>query len=147
MICIFCETWHQYFFWKSVDRNKSWRTGASSGSQENGLISTVSYDFVLWDCTINNGKILWYLFSVIRAIKGYNFTKYFLFSRKSSYIIAQMFGYPSKDRYNLRRSGIIACCRFYMKEGNFLWLTASKTLIKTLAILIVAIKLSCEVFP
>ena len=49
-----------------------------------------------------------------------------------SNIIAQMFGYPSKNRYKLRGSGIIACYRFYITEGNLLWLTASKTLIKTL---------------
>ena len=51
-------------------------------------ISTVSRDFVLWGCTINNGKILRYLFSVIRAISSYNFTKYFMFCEKLSDIIA-----------------------------------------------------------
>ena len=32
------------------------------------LFSQSSHDFVLWGCTINDGKILWYLFSVIRAL-------------------------------------------------------------------------------
>ena len=79
------------------------------------LISTVSHGFVLWGCIINDGKT--FIFSY-KSHMGYKCIKFFMFCGKLSNIIAQLFGYPSIGRYKLRGSGVIVCCRFYLKKGT-----------------------------
>ena len=59
---------------------------------------------------------------------------------KPSYIIARIFVYNSfKKQLLTQKTSLIIYGFFYLKEGNILWLTASKTQLKNLAMLIVVL--------